>query len=1205
MAKTQFVRKFFSLVNGFGGPITPSKFEKIIRSTFTSESSMEKTMLLAKKKEIVVNIDLKRQGICSDQVVVIKKISINMPKDMIVAALAEFGEIMSIKIQLIGLWQKTVVEFAELDQAKQLAAKWFFLIGKNLVHMAMTVSDCETWTLRDRFRALLFTLPVGTTAHNLSTLLNGAGGKTCVINYSMNSGNQVCCAVVGFRSEENLESAYHTKLIFGDVKLSWAKLNLVCCEKCGYFGHSVLECDTLTLPIFKSSRPVKRVSSVDHHLQLVKLYTKKSVSISRPAVFGGKSWAQVVLLVSPSSGPHFNSGFGSGSFPSGSLSIKRSAPVIKWCEAGTPGVYYLSCTSSCSCFYLFFSLSFLVLEDKVVDLGLSSSKVLTFKVGGLKSKMMALKVSIGSILGKLDLLCINSGFLRIAMYNVRSMLNLAIQEDIVCWHKDLGNMILIFDGLQIFTSGLDVGFRGAGHVSKVNEISGHLIFVCLLFKNKLFVMILSLYAGASIGTQFSQAVDINSMVFKVVNFSSFVVLGGNFNENRSGKSVEKVINFILVSRNLAFAMILYSVNGVSKFFDTDHKSVFISIGLVKASKVNGIVLNSVSLIELIKHLRVIKKRYRKSKYCKFKVAEDTVIKKAIDYYIENFCSNKGKIIKSILEYPFCKVVLDHLVVDNELVIEPNEVKLKIGIEELFLVVDNLPNNKAARLSEIPNKLWKYCGREVLACLLKLLNLCLSMDTVSNLVLTNTRSITLVKTACKILFKILSDWISLVCSKFNVLCGNNFSVLKGTSTQSLIFAIGLAIKDALEKNRELWLMLQDMCKAYDSVGWYHLYASLHHIKILKRHEHLCEYRIDSKFVAKSGKIEYILNIASKFFVINDILINNNKTVAISINQRVKNALLLIDRLPILIAKKGKLYQYLSIFLSTKGLSKSSLAQAYKNFSFVILDVCCKWDIMIRKSLRAKASLLRDFLSKILYHLFLYNLKLFEQIQSEKKLVALILFSNGHGIFEHLFDHRFWDLQVLGWYLLNSLQFSVKLHVSLLNNFLAKVVKIFLENELSLVNNLPCSLYYKSVFLLKHFGVAFGDRILDKKRKVIDWKTFWHWKQLDPRSSVPYWFSLIFDFMTNSVSLEVRAAAATKEDVLSVLDSDRFSEIYEFLRCAGSIEVAGGTAAYFLAANANIGVKITGLLSSTLTELQAVVLALECVLSLCSVILYSDS
>ncbi|KAG9288471.1 hypothetical protein G9A89_015677 [Geosiphon pyriformis] len=85
------------------------------------------------------------------------------------------------------------------------------------------------------------------------------------------------------------------------------------------------------------------------------------------------------------------------------------------------------------------------------------------------------------------------------------------------------------------------------------------------------------------------------------------------------------------------------------------------------------------------------------------------------------------------------------------------------------------------------------------------------------VLTNTHLIALIKTAQKILFKIFSDRILLACSAHNVLCGNNFSVLKSTMTQSSIFVIGLVVKDALKKNQELWLVLQDMRKAYNLVG----------------------------------------------------------------------------------------------------------------------------------------------------------------------------------------------------------------------------------------------------------------------------------------------------------------------------------------------------------------------------------------------------
>ncbi|KAG9299245.1 hypothetical protein G9A89_013893 [Geosiphon pyriformis] len=170
----------------------------IYLSAVEGKLSMRKAALLAKKEGIIINNDVRKQGLRSDWAVVIKKILMNTLKDIIVTAVAKFGEIKSIKIQLISLWQKAVVEFANSDQAAQ-----------------------------DHFRAFLFTLLVGTTVHNLDTLLNRADGRTCIINHFLDTGNRFHCAVVGFKSERDLDSAFHTESIFGGMQLSWARLNLV------------------------------------------------------------------------------------------------------------------------------------------------------------------------------------------------------------------------------------------------------------------------------------------------------------------------------------------------------------------------------------------------------------------------------------------------------------------------------------------------------------------------------------------------------------------------------------------------------------------------------------------------------------------------------------------------------------------------------------------------------------------------------------------------------------------------------------------------------------------------------------------------------------------------------------------------------------------------------------------------------------------
>ncbi|KAG9306962.1 hypothetical protein G9A89_000876 [Geosiphon pyriformis] len=502
----------------------------------------------------------------------------------------------------------------------------------------------------------------------------------------------------------------------------------------------------------------------------------------------------------------------------------------------------------------------------------------------------------------------------------------------------------------------------------------------------------------------------------------------------------------------------------------------------------------------------------------------------------------------------------------------------ISLGKLSVVVNELPNSKAVGLSGITNKLWKHCGDGVLVCFLDLLNSCLKAGNVLgpwkevwvsmipkpydwNGVLTNTKPIALIETVRKILFKILLDQISFVCSKFDVFCGDNFLVLKDTSTQSPVFAVGSVVKDALEKDFGLLDGYKvynglDQDEVFSSLLWRIFYDSL--LCEVKRQEHLCSYRINSNFVAKMDRIEvygkvsfffaagafvddtiwvsnsmasmqYILDIASEFFSINDIFINNDKTVVILINQRVVDVSLYISGQPIFITKKGKSYRYLGIFLSMKGFFRPSLAKAHED------------------RLKAKAFLSKDFPNEALHYSSLYGVKFFEQMQTEAKIASVVGFSNASGILGRLFVHCALDLQVLGWALVNPLHLLVKLK---------------------------------------------------------------HWKKLSPYGPVPVWFNKAFMYMTDHL-------AGFNGDVADLscsnfLESSVFLCVHKCLHKVwarelniftdgslselGTAEMACGVAAYFSEINAGVGVEIRGL---------AIALALKCVLLSCSVVLHSNS
>ncbi|KAG9289036.1 hypothetical protein G9A89_015585 [Geosiphon pyriformis] len=537
-------------------------------------------------------------------------------------------------------------------------------------------------------------------------------------------------------------------------------------------------------------------------------------------------------------------------------------------------------------------------------------------------------------------------------------------------------------------------------------------------------------------------------------------------------------------------------------------------------------------------------------------------------------------------------------------------------------------------------------------------------------LTNTRPIALIKTAWKILSKILFNRISSACNKFDVLHDDNFSVLKETSTQTPIFAVGLIVKDTLKKNRELWLVFQDMQKGLTKIKmclrFIKFFGSIYNGHInqifydsllckVKKHEKLYEYRLDLKFFTKSGRqdpkggqtsflaagVFNILDIVSEFFQVNDISINTDKTVVIPINQKVECSQLQISGSNILIAKKNKSHRYLGIFLSMNGFFKSSLNKTHLDirffmnivlrkavldkpflylvsvilqpivyyriqFTYVLLDVCKKWDRLLRKSLKLKANLSRDFPNEALYYSEFYSLKSFGQVQAECLLANL-----GYRSIDHQLD---------AW---QPLSFPVILSINSTNCFLADMTNILVSCGSFLINNisnvfqsgisvsvvdvLGVEGYLSVVKLLQKFGIVFVNQLLNC-----------HSKRLDPRDCIPDWFVSTVKFIEDSGLIGGDAV-----DCCSALSgflynfefaNDRLIQfgsgiidIYTdgLVKSLGFMCACDCAAVYFPCVNLNVGVRVCGLLFSTLTELQTIVLILDCIPDLSFVVLYTDS
>ncbi|KAG9284260.1 hypothetical protein G9A89_002070 [Geosiphon pyriformis] len=275
--KLIFVRKIFSGVNSFGGASTPSKFGRIIWTMFTSEKAIMATANLANERGVVVNTNLKHPvNNCTNRAIVLKEIPVETSMEAVRVAVSKFGIIRSIKIQLVGLWQKAIIKLEDQNQADFLASKWSIFIEKNVVQVARMDIDKQLWKARDSFRALLYTLPMRTTTHNF---------------YSC-----VRCATVCFSSEVDLVGVMAATPVIKDIGLYWFHFSLASYAVCKNYGHTSLNCRSVKSNVVSDSR--KTPFSVQNQVRLAKIYVKKSAPISHPLAFGGKTWVSVAGLSS-------------------------------------------------------------------------------------------------------------------------------------------------------------------------------------------------------------------------------------------------------------------------------------------------------------------------------------------------------------------------------------------------------------------------------------------------------------------------------------------------------------------------------------------------------------------------------------------------------------------------------------------------------------------------------------------------------------------------------------------------------------------------------------------------------------------------------------------------------------------------------------------------------------------------------------------
>ena len=169
------------------------------------------------------------------------------------------------------------------------------------------------------------------------------------------------------------------------------------------------------------------------------------------------------------------------------------------------------------------------------------------------------------------------------------------------------------------------------------------------------------------------------------------------------------------------------------------------------------------------------------------------------------------------------------------------------LEEWSEVIRALPKNKAAGPSHITNEMLQHLGLEMNKVIWNFVKACICLNDIpqqwkkANIYLipkpkpwecdlNNTRPITLLETTRKAMIRLLNNRLAKIMTTHKILKGNQFAGLPGTSTFGSIRIVNEIIQDAKEKNKEIWVLFQDLSKAYDRVNIHMLNKALQRLKI---------------------------------------------------------------------------------------------------------------------------------------------------------------------------------------------------------------------------------------------------------------------------------------------------------------------------------------------------------------------------------------
>ncbi|GBB93928.1 hypothetical protein RclHR1_22570001 [Rhizophagus clarus] len=276
-----------------------------------------------------------------------------------------------------------------------------------------------------------------------------------------------------------------------------------------------------------------------------------------------------------------------------------------------------------------------------------------------------------------------------------------------------------------------------------------------------------------------------------------------------------------------------------------YKSTFSSVPVLPSTLLSCRTDNFNSLFRTLSHAS---KLLRGLHLLKEKEFQDSSIKAHLASRDQNFDTDISSFINSALSRSRRRIVLDRVFIDHpttpQLLTDPKDISDAVRNGSLRFL---LCQWQSSGPSMITYEMLKHLGPIANSLLLILIRKCFASADIPDLwrqamvfpipkphewrcQLKNTRPITLLEVIRKSFVKLFYNRLSTILAAHNVLKGGNFAGLPGGTCRDPIITLESIIHDANHTNSPLWILSQDISKAFDSVNLTMLKFALERIRL---------------------------------------------------------------------------------------------------------------------------------------------------------------------------------------------------------------------------------------------------------------------------------------------------------------------------------------------------------------------------------------